>query len=91
MNTFNTVIEYRDLVSLEVDILSSTLRTFPKSANGLTPDSVRSTTEFKTTKREFDKAFSELRRVNQIITRNFKKEYSNYRKEKRLSLTSGNK
>ena len=51
------------------------LRSFPRLANGLTPDHVRATPEWQTAKRKADAAFAALRSINQIIMRHYKREY----------------
>lgn len=50
------------------------LDTFPKLANGLTPDSIRLSPEYKTAKARYNAAFAHLRRVNEWFVKNFKKE-----------------
>ena len=50
------------------------LDTFPKLANGLTPDAIKLSPEYRAAKTRFNAAFAHLRRVNAWFVENFKKE-----------------
>ena len=50
------------------------LDTFPKLANGLTPDAVKFSPEYKVAKARYNAAFAHLRRVNEWFVKNFNKE-----------------
>lgn len=65
---------YRDKLDSHVANLSQTLKSFPKGAMGMTPDSVRASVEFKKVKSEFDGAFQKLRNFNEKFTKVYKGE-----------------
>ena len=50
---------------------------------GMVEDSVRNTPEFKKAKQEYQAAFSELQKVNQVFTKKFRKEYAAEREQLR--------
>lgn len=66
----------------EVEVTGSVMQKFPKGAMGLTPDNVKASVEFKTAKRAFDVAFSNLRNFNGQFVKVFKKEIAQERKIK---------
>lgn len=67
--------EIADTVERKQKEASALLRSFPRLANGLTPDHVRATSEWQDAKHKADAAFSALQRINQIIMRHYKREY----------------
>jgi hypothetical protein len=68
----------------DCDVANNLLQTFPKGAFGLTPDDVKSSTEFKAAKFAYDVAFQHLRNFNQYYTKQFKCELVKMRDEKRV-------
>lgn len=50
------------------------LDTFPKRANGLTPDEVKFSPEYRAAKARFDAAFARQRKVNAWFSKTFQKE-----------------
>lgn len=55
---------------------STAERAFPRLANGLTPDAVRATPEYKAAAARNALAFARLRAVNEWFVKTFKKEYA---------------
>lgn len=53
---------------------SAIMRTFPSHPNGLTPDHVRATSEWKAAKAATDTAFAKLRNFNGAFVKSFAKE-----------------
>jgi hypothetical protein len=47
-----------------LDGYSKVLKSFPRLSNGLTPDSVKASTEYKSAKANYQRAFSALRAFN---------------------------
>ena len=54
--------------------VSAFLSTFPKSAMGLTPDSVKATPEWSAAKRDMDILFANLRAFNAVFCKRFARE-----------------
>lgn len=54
---------------IEGQLKNSPLKKFPKGPMGLTPDSIKSTPEWKAAKQQSDKAFQELRALNAWIAK----------------------
>ena len=52
------------------------LKVFPREANGMTPDAVKFSPEFRAAKQEYNMAFSRLRTFNEAFLRTFKAEYA---------------
>lgn len=67
----------------ETNACSNKLREFPRGAMGLTPDDVKNSPAYKKAKNDYNIAFEKEKQFNQILTRNFKKEYEQYVKAKR--------
>ena len=70
----------------EVDKWDAELQGFPSGPMGLTPDAVRKSVEYQNAKRQYDKAFSELRLFAAGFTKRYKKEMLAERREKRKAL-----
>jgi hypothetical protein len=64
----------RDEVEGESKTASAALRVFPRLANGLVPDAVKVSPEYRTAKARFDTAFARERAVNEWLNKNFEKE-----------------
>lgn len=62
---------------------SEALRAFPRGAMGLTPDDVKNSLAYKKAKNDYNVAFEKEKAFNQFLTRNYKKEYEQYVKNKR--------
>lgn len=48
----------------QMDVASAALKVFPRAANGLTPDAVKFSPEYRAAKAEFDRAFAAVRAFN---------------------------
>lgn len=79
---------HADKLNEEMTKASDRLQAFPSGAMGLTPDSVRSTPEFKKAKADFDKAFAACRAFNAVYVKKFKKERNEDRKRKYATQSS---
>ena len=90
--TFNEFKKIRQELMTDVDKLFLVLKAFPKLGNGLTPDEVKFSKEFKEAKAAFDDAFRELRAFNDVYVKQFKRELAEERIEIRRNLaTKGQK
>ena len=54
----------RAALESEVKKASADLKVFPRAANGLTPDAVKFSPEYRAAKSGFDRAFQALRKFN---------------------------
>jgi hypothetical protein len=59
-----TPTDIRNQLEARLEIASNKLRAFPVGPTGITPDSVKATTEWRAARRAVDAAFAELREVN---------------------------
>jgi hypothetical protein len=66
--------EIQSKLDARVSQASDALNTLPKLGNGLTPDAVKLSPEYRTAKQDFDAAFSALRAFNAKYTVAFRKE-----------------
>ena len=66
--------QIREQPDIRLDKASAVLNAYPKGAMGLTLDSVKATQEWKDASLEADRAFRQLRTINSLITKHFKKE-----------------
>lgn len=64
----------RDKLDARVRELSAALNTFPKRADGLTPDHIKFSPDYRAVKTAYDSAFKALRQFNINFNRVFKKE-----------------
>jgi hypothetical protein len=64
------------------------LNQFPREANGLTPDSIRTLPEFKKAKSNFNIAFEEMRKFNATISNDFKRRNSRINRLSQKQLQS---
>lgn len=83
--TFEELITRKEYLAIVVNNLSNKLQQFPKEANGMTPDHVRATEEFRVVNTTYNETFNELRATNQYLMKHYKKEYMSYRKRMRVS------
>ena len=56
------------------------LKRFPRKANGLTPDHVRSTIEYRAAKNKVDSLFAQIKVLNKQATKKQLREYRDWRK-----------
>lgn len=85
MNAFTIAKQSKVALENAVDSADKALKAFDqygKSEFGLTPDHVKAMPEWKQAKKEFDKAFTELRAFNGWYMKAFKKEIMAERKNK---------
>lgn len=80
--TFDQALSERDRLDGIVGETLQALKQFPKLSNGLTPDNVKSTQEYKTAKADFDESFLALQTFNKFFVKHFKQEYRTYRQSK---------
>src|ERR1700722_6479050 len=85
--TFEQAVAYRDTVSRDVAALSEALGAFPKLPNGLTPDKVKASPEYRMAKVAFDAMFRALREVNSALVAAYPKELKAARRAKQESRT----
>lgn len=64
-----TITEIRDELSAQCKRDSEALQSFPRTAFGLTPDSVKASPEWKSANQAFRLSFERLRRVNRLIAK----------------------
>lgn len=74
--TFEEAREVKLQLEAEADKRSVTLKEFPRLPNGLTPDDVRTTPEYKSAKTEYEQAAAKVRNFNAWFTKKFKREWS---------------
>lgn len=67
---------------------SDALRSFPTSPNGLTPDAIKASPEWRAAYNQHARAFAALRNFNQFFFKQYKKEAAEERRAKRKSLPS---
>lgn len=83
---FDTAKQAKIVLENALDVADKALKAFDllhgKSAYGMTPDHVKAMPEWQQAKREFDKAFAELRNYNGWYMKTFKKEIMEERKNK---------
>lgn len=65
---------------------SKKLNYFPRLENGLVPDAIKKTEEWKTAKRECCEAFGAYRNFNKIFLKKWAKQYSYHNQAKRSQL-----
>lgn len=85
MSFFNVAKQSKAMLESALDDADKALKAFDqygKSEMGLTPDFVRAMPEWQQAKKEFDKAFAELRAFNGWYVKTFKKEIAADRKNK---------
>lgn len=85
MTFFDTDKQSKIVLENALDVADEALKAFDsygKSAFGLTPDHVKAMPEWQQAKREFDKAFAELRNFNGWYMKTFKKEIKEEHKNK---------
>lgn len=79
-------------IERKVDEASKALKAFPRMANGLTPDNVKASAEYRKAKTDYDRTFAEQRSFNTQFMRLFGKQYEVERKNSRTkdSVRLGN-
>jgi hypothetical protein len=64
----------RDAIDADVIRLSAILQNFPKGRMGSTPETVKASSEYRSTKLAYDQAFQRLRAFNTLFVRHFASE-----------------
>lgn len=83
MKTFNEYKETRNNQESIVNALSLQLNSFEKDNTGMVIESIRMTNEYKALKNNFNVEYNKLQNITIYGVRNFKKELTKERKEKR--------
>ena len=89
MSLFHVAKQSKAMLEDALDVADKALKAFDKYGKnqmGMTPDHVRAMPEWQQAKKEFDKAFTELRNFNGWYVKTFKKEITAERKEKYKSI-----
>jgi len=81
--TYEEARAYKQELEDQNKTYSDILNSFEKYPNGLTPDHIRSSPEWKEARKASENAFSELRDFNAWFVKTFKKEYAAERHNKR--------
>jgi hypothetical protein len=80
MTTFSEVRRIRDDLYVAQDAAAKKLQSFPRGGPmGLTPDAVKFSPEFQAAKRRYDEITKAVKKINQFMTKNFKKELKDER------------
>lgn len=58
------MISAQELAEAEAGAASARLKMFPKLPNGLTPDDVKTSPEYRAAKADWNRAFAKLRKIN---------------------------
>jgi len=89
MSLFHVAKQSKTMLENALDVADKVLKAFNqygKSGMGMTPDFVKAMPEWQQAKKEFDKAFAELRNFNGWYVKTFKKEIAAERKEKQIII-----
>ena len=89
MSLFIVAKQSKTMLENALDAADKALKAFDKygkSEMGMTPDFVREMPEWQQARKEYDKAFAELRNFNGWYVKTFKKEIAAERKEKYKSI-----
>lgn len=86
--TFQQFKSSQSVLRCAVDLASEKLRSFPRLPNGLTPDDVRQTPEYRLAKCTFDLAFSAERAFNGQWVKRFKREIRDDLHARRMAVVS---
>ncbi len=65
----NEIKNIRNEIETQVAVASANLKSFPRGPNGLTPDAIKFSPEYRKVKNEFDVAFRKLRAINTMINK----------------------
>ncbi len=65
------------------------LNAFPKGPLGLTPDHIKFSPAYRQAKAKFDAAFAQERRINAYLSKHFKKELQQERRNRYATLSQG--
>lgn len=87
MSAFNELMKMIQQTEAECNTFSEVIKTYPKNSMGMVVEESKDEIFFKA-KMDYANAFSKLRKLNTILTKDFKKEYASYRAaklQKRLS------
>lgn len=89
MSLFHIAKQSKTILENSLDAADKALKAFDqygKNQMGMTPDFVKAMPEWQQAKKEYNKAFAELRNFNGWYIKTFKKEISAERKEKYKSI-----
>lgn len=84
--SFETFIAQRNIIDAKMIEASKELRSLKGNSSGmfgLTPDAIKALPEYKSAKAAYNKAFADLRKINSILLKNYKKEFDEYEKSER--------
>lgn len=70
-------------IEANVKAASAALQAFPRGPNGLTPDAVKFSPEFKAARHAYEVAADQLRGANESFVRQFRKEIRAERRNRR--------
>ena len=73
----------RNELNREMDVCSEAMQIFPRNQNGLTPDHVKATQEWKEARARSDMAFWKVRKFNGTYAKQFKEEIKKELADKR--------
>jgi hypothetical protein len=79
---FATALARQELLEQDLTSAGNALRAFPHHPNGLTPDAVRATPEWRAAKSRADRAFKALRDYNGVFLKRFARELRALRDER---------
>lgn len=77
----------KTLLDKEVTAAELTLKTFPRAPNGLVPENVRLSPEYRVARTRFQRAFAALRAFNEVFMKKFAKEDRAERDARRAAWT----
>lgn len=82
---FESELAKQAALEADVALTGEALKSFPRLPNGLVPDEVRSTSQYREAKSKFDAAFTRLRNFNQVFVKEFSKDLRDLRDARRKS------
>lgn len=83
MTTYNEYKAIKTVQNTLVTELSTIINKLPKDSTGMIQENIRMTEEYKSLNIQFEREFKKLQDINIFGNKNFKKEISKERKEKR--------
>ena len=81
--TFDQALAHKQELEATADYYSLELRKFPKLKNGMTPDDVKNSNDYKLAKLNYDAAAISLREYNSWFLKNFDSDYRTWRRKNR--------
>ena len=73
----------RDTIENNISYYTEQLNQFPRNNIGLIPDTVRSTTQYKTAKAGYDRWFKQLQKLNSTLTAKQKRQLRDMERERK--------